>query len=47
MSIDIQINAVQEAALFVPNKWNKIQVNVEIDDVEGEFFYQPKRKSLY
>ncbi len=36
MSVELQKIAVQEIALLVPQKWDKIQLNIEIDDIEGE-----------
>lgn len=36
MSIDIQENLVREVAGIVPETWEKITINIEIDDLDGE-----------
>ncbi|MGP5326831.1 immunity protein YezG family protein [Vreelandella titanicae] len=44
MSVELQKIAVQEIALLVPQKWDKVQLNIEIDDIEGELVISPKGK---
>ena len=44
MSVNLQGNVVQEVLLLVPHKWDKIQLNIEIDDIEGELVISPKGK---
>ncbi|WP_196518303.1 hypothetical protein [Halomonas sp. PA16-9] len=46
MSVNLQGNVVQEVLLLVPHKWDKIQLNIEIDDIEGELVISPKGKYL-
>ncbi|MBZ9560087.1 MULTISPECIES: immunity protein YezG family protein [unclassified Modicisalibacter] len=42
MSVEPQETAIQEIALLAPHKWDKIQLNIEIDDIEGELVISPK-----
>jgi|SRR5690554_5068904 len=44
MSIELQESAVQEVASLAPPGWDKIHMNIEIDDVDGEIVVSPKAK---
>lgn len=47
MSIEFQKNVVQEVAGLVGPGWEKITVNIEIDDVEGEIVVSPEADVWY
>jgi hypothetical protein len=42
MSIQLQETTVQEVASLAPLGWNKIVVNIEIDEVDGELLVSPE-----
>lgn len=44
MSVNLQGDVVQEILLLASHKWDKIQLNIEIDDIEGELVISPKGK---
>lgn len=44
MSIQMQENTVQEVVNLAPEGWEKVEINIEIDDVDGEIIVSPKSK---
>lgn len=44
MVLDLQENIIHEIVGVLPNHWEKVAINIEIDSIDGEIVISPKSK---